>query len=106
MPPTCPRCGAARMINLETARHVAMAAGVVVGSVNGAYMAVTSSQRLLSGPSMVAPVRVARIALGAIAGGMAGAATAQQCIDYLMPSGSGPPWLCLGCGYVFRLPQT
>ena len=104
MPPTCPRCGATRRLNLETARHVATVAGVVAGSLNGAYGAVTASRRLLSGPSTVPAARVARVALGAIAGGMAGAATAQQCVDYVMPPGSGPPWLCLSCGYAFRLP--
>lgn len=106
MPPTCPRCRATRLLNLETARHVATAAGVVVGSLNGAYLALTSSQRLLPSPLIVPPVRVVRVGLAAIAGGMAGAATAQHCMDCLMPEGSGPPWLCLGCGYVFRLPSV
>ena len=103
MPPPCMRCVSQRVINLETARKLGTAAGALVGSLKGAYTSLYAPSRLMAASSFFPMTRIAAAVVAAASGGIAGAATGQQMVQYLFPPGEGTPWLCLGCGQGFRV---
>ncbi|SDL54109.1 hypothetical protein SAMN05192555_10579 [Franzmannia pantelleriensis] len=101
MPPPCMRCDSQRVINLETARKLGIAAGAVAGTLKGAYASLYSPGRLK--PTTVFPVgRVAAAVMAGTSGGIAGAAAGHRVVLHLFPPGEGTPWLCLCCGHAFR----
>ncbi|RCV89836.1 hypothetical protein [Billgrantia montanilacus] len=101
MPPPCIRCETQRVINLETARKLGIAAGALAGSLKGAYTSLYYPGRLLTSPFPLS--RIATAVIAAATGGIAGAATGNQLVQHLFPHGEGTPWLCLGCGHSFRV---
>lgn len=105
MSPPCPRCESQHVNNLETARKQGITAGALAGALKGAYTSLYVPDRL----SLHASARFSlnRISAAVIAGtteGIAGAITAHQFFQHLMPLGEGIPWFCLGCGHAFRQP--
>lgn len=103
MPPPCLRCDSQRVINLETARKLGTAAGALAGSLKGAYVSLYAPGRLIGSSAQFPLSRLAAAVVAATTSGIAGAAAGQQMIQYLFPPGEGTPWLCLGCGYSFRV---
>lgn len=102
MPPPCSRCASQRVISLESTRKWGAAAGALAGSLKGAYAALYTP-RMLSIASAPFPMgRIASAVVAATTGGIAGATAGQHIVQALLPSGSGTPWLCLGCGHAFR----
>ena len=101
MPPPCMRCDSQRVINLETARKLGIAAGAVAGTLKGAYASFYSPGRLIATTSF--PLgRVAAAVMAGTSGGIAGAAAGHRLVQTLLPPGDGIPWLCTGCGHSFR----
>jgi hypothetical protein len=48
MPPPCSRCDSQRVINLETARKLGIAAGALAGTLKGAYTSLYAPGRLIA----------------------------------------------------------
>ncbi|WP_148252225.1 hypothetical protein [Aidingimonas lacisalsi] len=103
MPPPCMRCDSQRVINLETARKLGIAAGALTGSLKGAYSSLHSPGRLQTSSAQFPLGRLSSAVIAAATGGIAGAAAGQQMVQHLFPPGEGTPWLCLGCGHTFRM---
>lgn len=104
MPPPCMRCDTQRVISLETARKLGMAAGALAGSLKGAYVSLYSPGRMtLASSAHFPPNRVAVAIIAGTSGGIAGAAAGYRMVQNLFPPGVGTPWLCLGCGHAFRV---
>ncbi len=101
MPPPCLRCDSQRVINLETARKLGIAAGAMAGTLQGACGSLYSPGNLLSSRQFPLTRAAAAVVAGA-SGGIAGAAAGDRLIVNLFPPGEGIPWLCLGCGHAFR----
>ncbi|XKH61885.1 hypothetical protein LG290_16715 (plasmid) [Halomonas sediminis] len=103
MPPPCLRCTATRTLNLETACHLGITSGALIGGAVGAYRAFSSDGT--PAPASRFPLAKLPMAImGASTGGLAGSLAVQRCLSQWMPPGEGTPWLCLSCGYAFRQP--
>lgn len=102
MPPNCLRCNSQRILNLDTARKLGIAAGAIAGSLKGAYTALYGTTRLIPSASSFPVSRLSAAVVAAATGGIAGAAAGHQIIQHFYPPGEGIPWLCLGCGHAFR----
>lgn len=106
MPPPCSRCVSQRVINLETARKLGIAAGALAGTLKGAYTSLSLPGRpSLPTPSRFPLTRIGAAVIGATTGGIAGAVAGHRLFQHITPPGTGTPWLCLGCGHAFRVPD-
>lgn len=99
----CMHCDSQRVINLDTARKLGTVAGALVGSLKGAYTSMYVPGRWMTASASFPMTRIGAAVIAVASGGIAGAAAGQQMLQYLLPPGQGVPWLCLGCGHVFRV---
>lgn len=102
MPPPCPRCISQRVINLETARKLGIAAGALAGTLKGAYGSLYAPSLPLPSPGRFPLNHISAAIIAGASGGIAGAAAGDQLFQHFIPPGVGTPWACLGCGHTFR----
>ena len=103
MAPPCMRCHSRHLINLESAHKLGIAAGALAGSLKSAYGSLYDVRTLTVASSTHLPLsRVASAVIAGASGGIAGAAAGNKMVRHLLPPGEGTPWLCLGCGHIFR----
>ncbi len=103
MPPSCSRCVSQRVINLETARKLGIAAGALAVGLKGAYASLYAPGRLVPPSKQFPATRLASTVIAAATGSIAGITAGNRMFLHLIPSGEGTPWLCLGCGHAFRV---
>lgn len=96
------RCESQRILNLETARKLGIAAGAIAGSLKGAYASIYASSGLIPSTFPFSVNLLSAAVVAAASSGIAGAAAGHQIIQHLYPPGEGFPWLCLSCGHTFR----
>jgi uncharacterized membrane protein YeaQ/YmgE (transglycosylase-associated protein family) len=105
MPPSCQRCTAARLVNLDTAQRIGVVSGCLVGGAIGALRAPAATQTLSLATARFPLAKLPAAMIGAVAGGQSGFRVTSSLFAQWLPPGSGTPWLCLGCGHTFRQPQ-
>lgn len=105
MPPSCQRCAAARLVNLDTAQRIGVVSGCLVGGAIGALRATAANQTLSLATARFPLAKLPAAVFGAVAGGQSGIRVTSSLFAQWLPPGSGTPWLCLGCGHIFRQPQ-
>lgn len=109
MLPPCSRCESQRIINLETARKLGIAAGTLAGIIKGAGMALYrhgSNGLALSTARRFPLNRLSAALIGGTSGGATGAIAGYRFFAHLMPPGTGIPFLCQACGHAFRYVLT
>lgn len=105
MPPSCQRCAATRLVNLDTAQRIGVVSGCLVGGAIGALRATSATQTLSLATMRFPLAKLPDAMIGAVAGGQSGIRVTSSLFAQWLPFGSGTPWLCLGCGHTFRQPQ-
>lgn len=102
MPPTCQRCAATRLVNLDTAQRIGVVSGCLVTGAIGALRATAAAQTLSLATARFPLAKLPAAIVGAVAGGKSGVRVTSSLFAQWLPPGAGTPWLCLACGHIFR----
>lgn len=105
MSPPCKRCAATRLINLDSAQRIGVVSGCLVGGAIGALRATATNTTPSLATARFPLAKLPAAMIGAVAGGQSGIRVTSSLFTQWLPPGSGTPWLCLGCGHIFRQSQ-
>lgn len=105
MPPSCKRCAATRLINLDTAQRIGVVSGGLMGGAIGALRATAATQTLSLAAALFSLAKLPAPLIGAVTGGQSGVRITTSLFLQWLPPGPGTPWLCLACGHSFRQPH-
>ncbi|MFS8170986.1 hypothetical protein [Vreelandella titanicae] len=102
MPPSCQRCAATRLVNLDTAQRIGVISGCLVGGAIGALRATSTTHTLSLAAARFPLAKLPTALIGAVTGGQSGVRVTSSLFAQWLPPGAGTPWLCPTCGHSFR----